>query len=206
LIDSSEFHWRSWREALEAEGFSLTREQFNASFGQRNDEILRRYFGEEFPARDIERVADVKETLYRRLVRDGGVELLPGVGFWLARLRRNGWRQAIASSAPLANIEAILDALALGQHFDAIISAADVERGKPDPQVFLVAADRLCVEPRRSVVVEDAPAGCEAARRAGMRSIGVLSTHAGLQSDIVVRSLEELEENAFDDLLSGAQM
>jgi sugar-phosphatase len=76
-----------------------------------------------------------------------------------------------------------------------------VTAGKPDPQVFLAAARKLGVAPARCVVVEDAPAGTEAARRAGMRSVGVLSTHTQLRADIVVRSLEELQDDAFDQLL-----
>jgi HAD superfamily hydrolase (TIGR01509 family) len=204
LIDSREFHWLSWRDALAAEGFALTREQFAATFGQRNDEILRGYFGRDFPADAVARVGGAKEDLYRRLVRERGVELLPGVRGWLERLRREGWLQAVASSAPRANLEAITEALGLGAYFGATVSAEDVTRGKPDPQVFLVAARRLGVEPSRCVVVEDAPAGTEAARRAGMRAVGVLTSHAeGLRADLVARTLAELPGGAFEDLLAG---
>jgi beta-phosphoglucomutase len=199
LIDSSEFHWTAWRDALAAEDFALTRERFEASFGQRNDAVLRGLFGEDFPPSEIERIADSKERLYRRLVRERGVEPLPGVRRWLRRLAEEGWSQAIASSAPAANLEAILDALELRASFAAIVSAEDVERGKPDPQIFLVAAGRLKVEPRCSVVVEDAPAGLEGARRAGMRTIGLLTTHAVLEADLVLRSLEDLPVDAFRD-------
>jgi HAD superfamily hydrolase (TIGR01509 family) len=202
LIDSSEYHWLSWRDALSAEGFPLTRERFAASFGQRNDEILRDYFGPDYPAAEAARVGEAKETLYRRLVRERGVELLPGVRRWLDALRAGGWLQALASSAPRANLEAIVSALGLGAYFAAVVSAEDVTRGKPDPQVFLVAAARLKAEPGACVVVEDAPAGTEAARRAGMRAVGVLTSRDELEADIVVRTLEELPEGAFDELLA----
>lgn len=205
MIDSSEFHWQSWRAALDDEGFRLTREQFTSSFGQRNDEILRRYFGEETSAAEIARIGAAKERRYRRLIRDAGIKLLPGIARWLEGLRRDGWRQAIASSAPPENIDAILDALDVRSYFDAFVSAADVTRGKPDPQVFLAAAAKLSVPPSRAIVVEDAPAGCEAARRAGMRVIGVLNSHAALPADVVVRTLEELDQKAFDRLLSGVR-
>jgi beta-phosphoglucomutase len=201
LIDSSEYHWLSWREALAGEGVALTRGQFARMFGRRNDEILRGYFGDGYPAADVSRVGDAKEELYRRFVRERGIKLLPGVRAWLDRLGREGWRQAMASSAPRANLEAITDALGLGNYFDAVVSAEDVTVGKPDPQVFLKAAARLGVEPARCVVVEDAPAGTEAARRAGMRSVGVLTMHEHVEADIVVRTLEELPDNAFDSLL-----
>jgi beta-phosphoglucomutase len=201
MIDSSEHHWLSWRETLAAENFELTREQFAAVFGRRNDEILRGYFGEEFPAAEVARVGDAKEELYRSLVRARGIELLPGVRDWLERLRDAGWLQAMASSAPRANLEAITDALNLRGYFDAVVSAEDVQRGKPDPQVFLTAARKLGVEPDACVVIEDAPAGVEAARRAGMRAVGVLTLHPQLTGDLVVRTLEDLPPDAFDNLL-----
>jgi len=204
LLDSAEYHWLAWRETLEGESYPLTYERFAASFGQRNDTILRGYFGPDFPDSEIERIGAAKEQLYRKLVRERGIELLPGVRRWLARLQTEGWRQAIASAAPRLNIEAILAALDIAGCFDAIVSAEDVQRGKPDPQVFLVAAERVDVPPARCVVVEDAPAGVEAGRRAGMRTIGVRTSHADLVADIVVRTLDELADDAFDRLLPAA--
>jgi beta-phosphoglucomutase family hydrolase len=201
LLDSADYHWLSWREVLAAEGFELTRKRFAESFGRRNDATLRAYFGEEFPLSEVERIGAIKEARYREIVRTRGVELLPGVGRWLARLKADGWRQALASSASLLNVEAILGALKIADFFDAIVSAEDVQTGKPDPEVFLVAADRVSTSPARCVVIEDAPAGIEAARLAGMRNIGVQSSHTSLAADVVVRTLEELPEDAFDCLV-----
>jgi HAD superfamily hydrolase (TIGR01509 family) len=201
LIDSREYHWLSWHGALAAENFTLTREQFERTFGRRNEEILGAYFPR-YDAEEIARVGDAKETAYRELIRARGIELLPGVRGWLERLRAEGWRQALASSAPRLNLDAIVSALDLGDFFSAVASAEDVTEGKPDPQVFLAAASKLGVAPASCVVVEDAPAGTEAARRAGMRSVGVLSSHTGLTADIVVRTLEELPDDAFDKLLA----
>ena len=202
LIDSREYHWLSWQGTLAAENFRVTPEQFAASFGRRNDEILRGFFPA-YTADDIARVGEAKEVAYRRLVRERGIELLPGVRRWLDRLRAEGWLQAVASSAPRRNLEVIIEALGLADYFAAVTSAEDVTEGKPDPQVFLKAAAGLGVEPASCVVVEDAPAGTEAARRAGMRSVGVLSSHGELRADLVVRTLEELPDDAFDNLLAA---
>jgi len=204
LIDSSEYHWLSWQGALAAENFRITRAQFASTFGQRNDEILRAYFPR-YTSDDIARVGESKERAYRELIRARGVELLPGVRRWLEKLRSQGWLQAVASSAPRRNLDTIIASLSLESFFSAVASAEDVTAGKPDPQVFLAAARKLDVPPARCVVVEDAPAGTEAARRARMRSIGVLSTHKELRADIVVRSLEELHDDAFDELLDAGQ-
>lgn len=201
LIDSVEYHWTSWREALEAENFPITREQFMETFGQRNAEILRHYFGPDVSSNTIERVGNAKEELYRELVRRHGIDPLPGVRRWLARLKADGWLQAVASSAPLLNIKVILEAIDARSFFDAVVSAEEVERGKPDPQVFLRAAEKVGILPAKCIVIEDAPAGVEAARRAGMRQVGVLSSHPSLEADIVVRTLDELPDDAFDRLL-----
>ena len=201
LLDSAEYHWLAWRETLAADGFDLAHEQFVATFGQRTDTILRGWLGADLSASEIDRVGGAKEALYRRFVRERGVQLLPGVGDWLARLQAAGWRQAVASAAPRLNVEAILEALGITTYFAAITSAEDVQRGKPDPQVFLLAAERLGVPPARCIVLEDAPAGIEAAHRAGMRAIGVRSSHATLRADIVVDSLADLDDAACDRLL-----
>ena len=202
LIDSEEFHWISWRDTLQKEGVPITREQFLATFGQRNDSIIPQLLGTMATPERIEKISTAKEKLYRDLVRRHGMKPLPGVAVWLERLHETGWLQAIGSAAPCANIEVVLEALSAAHLFQAIVSAEDVQHGKPDPQVYLVAASRLGALPERSIVVEDAVAGVQAARRAGMRSIGVNRNGKQLPADIVVQSLELLLPNAFEALLT----
>jgi HAD superfamily hydrolase (TIGR01509 family) len=201
LVDSEEFHWLSWRDAMRLEGVELSREAFLASFGQRNDRILTAWFGPDADPARLVRIGEGKEAEYRRLAETHGLAPLPGAVDWLAALRRAGWRQAIASSAPRENAETMLRVLGLTAYFDAIVAAEDVTIGKPDPLVFLVAASRLAVNPARCVVVEDAPAGVEGARRAGMRSIGVNGT-SRLEADVYVTSLTDLAPDAFDRLIA----
>ena len=203
LIDSAEYHWLTWRDTLAHEGHTLTREQFASWFGQRNDTILRRYLSDSAPAEEILRIGNAKEAAYREMVRTRGVEPLPGVVEWLHRLKADGWRHAVASSAPPANIEVILEVLGVRDSFDAYVSAEEVAHGKPSPDVFLLAADRVGAPPHRCVVVEDAPAGVEAGRRGGMRTIGVASLNRTLDADVVVTSLEQLPADAFERLIAG---
>lgn len=203
LLDSGEYHWISWYETLREEGYVLTRERFTESFGQRNDTILRSYFGPDLPVTEIERITDTKEVHYRHLVRTQGIDLLPGVREWLVRLQSQGWKQAIASSAPALNIETILEVCRIEGFFEAVVSAQDVKKGKPDPEVFLLAAKRLRVPSTCCVVVEDAPVGVEGARRAGMPAIGVLTTVPSLKADLVIPTLQDLPEDAFDQLLQS---
>jgi HAD superfamily hydrolase (TIGR01509 family) len=202
LVDSEEFHWLSWRDTMAAEGIPITRDQFVLTFGQRNDSILPRWLGAEAPADRMQRVGDAKEELYRRLVRESGLAPLPGAAEWVRRLQQENWRQAVASSAPRANLDVVLEVIGLRACFQAIVSAEDVTAGKPDPQVFLTAASRLGVPPSQCVVVEDAAAGVEAARRAGMRNIGV-SRKGSLAADVAVSSLVELAPDVFAKLLAS---
>jgi beta-phosphoglucomutase len=202
LVDSEEFHWLSWRDTMRAAGVELSYEQFLASFGQRNDRILAAWLPGTDPAR-AHRIGEEKEAEYRRLVETHGLEPLPGAREWLAALRAAGWRQSIASSAPGENVRVMLRVLGLESSLDAIVSAEDVTIGKPDPQVFLKAAERLQTPPARCVVVEDAAAGVEGGRRGGMRTIGV-TRNGTLDADLFVRSLTDLPPDAFERLLGGA--
>ncbi|MBV8673638.1 MAG: HAD-IA family hydrolase [Acidobacteriaceae bacterium] len=201
LIDSAEFHWISWRDTMQKEGVPIRHEQFLATFGQRNDSILQQWLGAAATPERIERIGSAKEQEYRELVRKHGMKPLPGVAVWLKRLHESGWLQAIGSAAPRENIEVVLEAVSATHLFQAIVSAEDVHHGKPDPEVYLIAASRLGAPPARSIVVEDAVAGVEAARRAGMHSVGVSRNGKHLPADIVVQSLDQLPANAFEALL-----
>lgn len=201
LVDSEEFHWLSWRDTMAAEGLPITRDQFLVTFGQRNDSILPHWLGAGATPDRVQRIGDAKEALYRKLVRESGLAPLPGAAEWVRRLHQEKWRQAVASSAPRANLDVVLKVIGLAGCFQAVASAEDVTAGKPDPQVFLTAASRLQTPPGQCVVVEDAAAGVEAARRAGMRSIGV-SRKGSLAADVAVSSLADLPPDIFAKLLS----
>ena len=202
LVDSEQYHWLAWRDSMAAQGVPLTHEQFLKTFGLRNDTIVPQWIPDATPER-IAQIADAKEQFYRRLVREGGLEPLPGARHWTERLAQQGWRQAIASSAPRENVDVVLAAIGLAPYFQAIVSAEDVTLGKPDPQVFLAAAARLGSVPAQSIVVEDAPAGIEAARRAGMPSIGVRRNGSPPPANLAVSSLADLPPDAFSRLLTS---
>lgn len=200
LADSRDYHWRAWEEAMRAAGRPITEAEFAASFGQRNDAILSRWLGSAATPERIGDIGDAKEARYRELIAGAKLTPLPGAAEWVRRLHARGWRQAIASSAPRANVDVMLEVLTLRQWFDAIVSAEDVRRGKPDPDVFLTAAAAVGMPPEHCVVVEDAAAGVEAARRGGMRCVGV-GDEAVSRADIHVASLAALPDDAFERLI-----
>jgi beta-phosphoglucomutase len=175
LIDSAEPHHQSWRLLAKELGQDVTAEQFAASFGRQNRDIIPMLFGPDLDDR-VGELSARKEELYRELVR-GRLPAIPGGAELVGECRRAGLKLAIGSSTPRANIDLALDELGLADCFDVIVSDADVARGKPDPEVFLTAARRLGVPPRDCVVIEDAPSGVQAALAAGMKVVGLTTQH-----------------------------
>lgn len=176
LVDSGDAHFESWRLlAVELGAPPVTREQFDRSFGRRSREIIAEWFGVD-DASQAQSLDDRKEAIYRDIL-ELGVPEMPGARQLVARLHAAGFRIAVGSSGPSKNIAMVCDAMNLRPFLSAIVTGEDVQRGKPDPQVFLIAAERMGTSPGRTVVIEDAPPGVEAARRAGMRCIALTSSH-----------------------------
>jgi beta-phosphoglucomutase len=211
LVDTAELHFRAWTALATALGKPFTREDFAGTFGWRNAEILPKLFGNAYSPAEMVELADRKEALYRTEARNG-IDLLPGVRKLLEELHGTGFRQAIGSSAPRANVELILEMTGIEPLLEASVVSEDTTHGKPHPEVFLIAARRLGVEPRQCLVFEDAPVGIEAARAGGRRAVGVtfVGHHPAdkLQragADRVVTSLEEVDVDMVRTLLSQAR-
>ena len=192
LVDSAPFHLQAWRELFASSGRELSEADFRRTFGLRNDAILRELLGD-LPVAEVQRLADRKEALFRRAAL-GNITSLPGALELLRLLRERAVKLALVSSTPYGNIDLILGSLGVEAAFDVIVGEEDVTRGKPDPEGFLLAARRLVVPPDECVVIEDAPAGVEAAKRGGMRCVGVSRGRprdALAEADLVVESLDD---------------
>jgi beta-phosphoglucomutase len=189
VLDSRGVHWDAWRIFAEQHGRPMTLEFFADTFGFRNEIILRRHFGADLADAEAAKLSLAKEALYRQLLCASGLQPLPGVREWMQWATANGWRQALASMAPRENIDVSLVALRLTDTFDAVVSSEEVRHGKPDPEVFLLAAQRIGVPPVRCTVIEDSHQGVGAAKRAGMRCIGVGPLYERLEADVTLWSL-----------------
>ena len=206
LVDTARFHFEAWRALARELGLPLPDEAwFRQTFGRRNEEILQTLLPRPLSAEEAQRLSQHKEALFRALAR-GKIEPLPGARPLVYALKQKGLRLGIGTSTPPENLEMILEELKLKEAFDAWVTGADVQRGKPDPEVFLLAAERLSVPPERCVVIEDAPAGIEAAKRAGMRAVAVTTTAEpealkAKGADLIVGSLQELTPEQLEALL-----
>ncbi|HUT29439.1 MAG TPA: HAD family phosphatase [Sedimentisphaerales bacterium] len=203
LIDSSEFHKQSWFDLAEKEGFEMTDEFFCETFGMQNYQIIPMLAKRDMSPEEIDRLAQWKEQRYRDLIEDAQI-LAPGADALLADLKRSGFLLAIGSSAPRKNMDFVLERIGVGHYFDAIVTGEDVKEGKPAPDTFLKAAERLSLPPDRCVVVEDAVAGVQAARNAGMRVIALATTRPRkdlTEADLVADSLADLTPDDFINLI-----
>jgi beta-phosphoglucomutase len=199
LVDTAEWHFQAWVRMASELGKPFTRADFAATFGRRNPEIIRGLFGESYTDKELAEIGARKENYYKEML-DKGVDLLPGVRRLLQGLNQAGFRQALGSSAPRGNVDLIMSLTETTGFFEAVIAMEDTQRGKPDPQVFLLAAERLHVPPACCVVFEDAVAGVQAARAGGMKCVAVrfvghhpASSLQGAGADRVVQSLEEID-------------
>ena len=208
LVDSYLAHFESWRMVAIEEGLSVTEPEFAKTFGRTSREIIAALWGEDrYTPAEVLALDDRKEAAFREIVRDD-CPIMPGAVELLEALGAAGFGLAVGSSGPPANIELVLDRLGCRQLFGATITGMDVTRGKPDPQVFLLAAEGLGIEPRFCAVVEDAPAGVAAANSAGMTSIGLASTGRDreelCEARLVVDSLVELSPMKIGELIRGS--
>ncbi len=206
LIDSYRAHFESWQLAAKEYDRVYTEVQFAAGFGRTSREVIaEQWQGEPLSEEQIAQIDGRKEWLFREIIgrdfpaMDGAAELI-------GALTEAGFRVAVGSSGPPPNVHLAIERLGIGRLLSATVTGADVKRGKPDPQVFLTAAERIGVPPARCVVIEDAPVGIEAARRGGMHAIGVASTGRTVEqllaADLVVRSLRELSPPTFEEVLN----
>lgn len=202
IVDNMAFHTDSWLEFFARRGKTYDADAFfRETAGAQGREILRERLGPEIPEDEIAVLAQEKDVLYRDMYRPHR-RAIEGFEGFVARARAAGVKLAVATSAPPANIVFTLDELDLRRHFDAVVGAADVARGKPHPDVFLKAAEKLGASPADCIVFEDAPLGVEAARRAGMRAVVITSTlpaDAFRDFDNVIRIVAH-----YEDLDAGA--
>jgi beta-phosphoglucomutase len=206
LVDSYRAHFQSWRDVAADAGFELTEAQFVTTFGWTSRDIIRRFFIGRMTEAEVAEVDRQKESRVRELITadfpamDGAIELIRD-------LRGAGFLLAVGSSGPPPNIELVLARLGPLSAFSAIVTGLDVTRGKPDPQVFELAAERLDTDAARCAVIEDAPSGIAAANAAGMTSIALVSTgrresdFAEVGPDLVVGSLRDLSAQRVGGLI-----
>ena len=181
LVNNAPFHREAWRRLAREEGFALTDPEFwRQAIGRPVEEAVPRILGRPVPPAEAARLAQRKTALYHELA-DGQAPPVPGVVAFVRALAARGVPRALATSAVADSAARILAGIGLDAVFPVQVTAGQVQRGKPDPEVYLTAAARLGVAPAACVVFEDAVVGVEAARRAGMAVVGLTTAHAAAE-------------------------
>lgn len=173
LVDNMRLHYVVWSEYLTAHDVRVDPDAFRRrTAGMTNPEILRLAFGEQITAEEIDAHAAAKEVRYREMAL-AVFRPMAGLVDLLTQARAGGTLLALATAAPRENVDFSLDILGVGEFFHAQVCADDLTRGKPDPQTFLLAAERLGVPAEECLVFEDSDAGMQAAANAGMPVIAL---------------------------------
>ena len=199
VVDSNELHVASWKEVARRHGFRCADPEHIGKCGLRTLAVIHDLLRWPVSEADAVRIGFEKEEIYREWIRDDGIPPIRGVREFLAEARRMGIPCAVGSSAPRANVDLCLAALGLDGVFQATVSGEDVARGKPAPDIFLLAAERLGARPQDCIVFEDAPAGIQAAHAAGMKVVALLTSHDPSEiqnADAVVPNFSALSPDA----------
>ena len=203
IVDNMSFHTQSWITFFQRRGKDIDADEFfRTTAGRQGKEIIRSHMGEHLLDDEVLTLNEEKEAVYRELYEPHR-KTVAGFDELIASARESSVALAVATAAPNANIVFTLDGLDLRHHFDAVVGAADVARGKPHPDVFLLAAERCGVLPEDCIVFEDAPLGVEAARRAGMKAVVLTTTlpaEAFAEFDNVIHIASDFSQLTIDAL------
>ena len=192
LLDNVDYHVEAFLRLGREEVEPFGRAQVLKVFGRRNSEMLPALFSRPLSLAEAKRLGERKEAIYREIIRPHlASSLVPGVVELLHGLQVQRFRLAVATSGPPENVELVLEGLGDGCSFDAVVTGDQASKGKPDPEIFLLAAQRIEVEPRECLVFEDSLSGVAAARSAGCFCVALSTTH----------SRPELEEVAPDRII-----
>lgn len=195
LVFTDQYHYLAWKKLSDRLGIYFDEQINNRLRGvSRMDSleiILERYHGPTFSQEEKAALAAEKNETYRQLLMEmTPASVAPEVRDTLAELRRRGYRLAVGSSSK--NAKTILERTALTDAFDAISDGTNISRSKPDPEVFLKAAEYLGITPERCAVIEDAEAGIDAANAGGMLSLGIGEASSYEKTNCPIRSVPDL--------------
>ena len=176
MVDNMMTHHRGWQKTLAAYGLQLTLEDVIATCHGKNVEIIERLFPGKYTPVERERISFEKESGYREIFLSE-LRLLPGLAELLETAKSANIPMGIGTAAPKENVDFVLDNLGIRHYFKTVIHAEDVEKGKPEPEVFFKVADKLGVSYGDCLVFEDSPTGAKTALHAGMKAIILTTTH-----------------------------
>ncbi len=194
VIDNHEYHFKAWMEFAKKYNYPLDAQKYKDEFnGKTNADLFKMIFGD-ISKEKQKALADEKEGLYHRLY-EPHMKVHKGLEEFLEFVHRRSGKVALGTSAPTENVDFILDGLKLRKHFDVIVDGAQVDKGKPDPQVYLLCCSKVGLDPKDCVVFEDSLAGLDSGKRAGCEIVGVATSHKASElrprTDLIIHDFTE---------------
>lgn len=207
MIDNMMVHHRAWQKKLASIGLEMSLEEVMEKVHGVNVEILEKLFGDRFSPEERIRIAAEKEAEYRRIFLPQ-LGLIRGLQELLDDLLNHNIPMAVATAAPPENVQFVLDNLKLHPYFQGVFHANSVQKGKPDPEVFELAANSMNCKLSDCIVFEDSLTGAEAARRGGAQAIIVTTTHAREEFagfDHILQFISDFQNLSTKELLQMAK-
>jgi beta-phosphoglucomutase family hydrolase len=198
VVDTTELEYKAWHRMMQEQGVEFTHEEYIKVLGAKGSEIVKKHL--DWDEEAIQEILQNKETYFKELVAQQGLELIPGVEKVLQDIQQIPLKMALATGASRKKLEFVLEKLPIKQYFEAMITADETNSGKPDPEVFLNAAKKLGVAPGNCIVMEDARNGAQAAKKGGMLCIAITTTRSEDQlqaADLIVDGYHELDIRQF---------
>ena len=205
IVDSSDLHLKSWQALAKELNLPLPNDHFEKGFGKRNETIIPQILGWSNDPAKIDHWGKRKEEIYREFGNKDGIKLARGSRNFLKQISSSTFRCSIGTSTERKNVEMAINQHELSPYFIGAACSEDVSKGKPDPEVFLKAAQIMSLHPKDCVVIEDSPHGIEAAQAAEMKTVALTTTHPSttfmhLNPDLVVGSLADLNNTNLENL------
>ena len=201
LVDSQPYHFKADIETMSEYGVIKDQKFYEAFAGTLTDNrmrTLRDMFGLDVPAEEL---IEKREKMILDIMANEDIKPVSGIPEFLRSIKALGLKTAVASSSGIELIKLVLDRLGIAVYFDSITSGNDVKRGKPSPDIFLLAAERIGAEPSECLVVEDSENGVKAAKSAGMKALGYINPTSGNQcldmADVVTDDFRKVDINDF---------
>jgi beta-phosphoglucomutase family hydrolase len=195
MVDNDKFHMKAFQKFCKKYDKKLTDEDYIKNYsGRSNNQLMPKVFGKDLSEDDIKRLAEEKEAIYRKLYAPH-IKPIPGLHEFIVKLKKKKIMISIATGSIVENRDFVLEAIGLKGKFPVIVGGEDFKNGKPHPEIFLTTAKKLKTDPNDCLVFEDAPAGIEAAKNAGMKVVGIITSHKPEElkkADFVIGNFQEV--------------
>ncbi|MGI9282005.1 MAG: HAD family hydrolase [Endozoicomonas sp.] len=209
IVDNNDYHRKAWQLFLKRHGMDISDEEYNRRIsGRVNSELVAMLFGTHLNQAEVKRLGEEKEQIFRDLY-EHHLRPISGLHDFIKLLRKAGIRLAVGTSAPVSNLDFILDGLGVRDSFDVLVHQGMIERGKPDPEIYQTCMEQLGVQPGESLVFEDSLAGIQSGLAAGARVVGVTTTHSAGELKGTLCNIEHYRdgqlESVFPEILVDDQ-